>query len=336
MTSALNLTRPAGVRLAGTGMAVPPRVVTNDDLAKLVDTNDAWITQRTGIKQRCLIREDQTVNDLAAEAVQQALQRAELQPGELDMLILATMTPEMLCPSSAARVVDQLGAQPAGAVDIAAACSGFVYGLNMAAALVQSGFYRHVAVVGAETLSKVVNWEDRRTCILFADGAGAAILSASDDPRQGCLYQTMNSDGSMWQELYLPREQQHVPDGQDIFNGKLNTMQMNGREVYKFAVNTVKDTIDDALKATGYQPNDLAMIIPHQSNRRILESARERLGLSEEKMYINIQRYGNTSAASVPICLHELMEAGRLKQDDLILFTAMGGGMTWTSSLWRL
>ncbi|MCX5659978.1 MAG: ketoacyl-ACP synthase III [Planctomycetota bacterium] len=341
MTAATSVTgrrkvgRPAGVRLAGTGMAVPAKVLTNQELATRVDTSDEWITQRTGIRQRHAAAKGEDVRTLSTAAVRQALGEAGMEPKQLDFLIVGTLTPEMVCPSSAARVVADLGAVPAGAVDISAACSGFVYGMNMAAGLIESGFYKTVAVVGAEVLTRLVDWKDRRTCVLFGDGAGAAILTASDDDQQGLLYQTMASNGDGWQELYVPREESDIPPKAE-FSGAYNTLQMNGREVYKFAVHTLEKTIDDALNAHGLKASDLAAIIPHQSNARILESARERLGLPPEKLYINIDRYGNTSAASVPICLHELRSAGRLKQGELVLFVAWGGGLTWSSSLWRL
>lgn len=330
-------TRPAGVRIAGTGMALPARTLTNDDLAKLVDTNDEWITQRTGIKTRRVVEDGTTVRHLAVQAVQQALDEAGMAPCELDLLVLATLTPDMPCPSTAAQVVDELGAKPAGAMDLSAACSGFVYSLNVATSLIESGQYKTVAVVGAETLSKITDWSDRRTCVLFGDGAGAAILTASDDPEQGSLYQCMHSDGSLWAELYIPRTPEQVPASNGAsFTGNCNTLQMNGREVYKFAVNTTLGMIHQTLDAAGVQADDLAMVIPHQSNRRILESAREKLGLPPEKLWINIDRYGNTSAASVPICLKELTQAGKLQRGDLVLFLAIGGGMTWGTNLWRL
>lgn len=328
--------RPAGVRLAGTGMAVPSRTLTNHDLEKIVETSDKWITQRTGIKERRIVDNGTGVRDLACESLQAALHSAGLVANELDMVILATLTPEMPCPSTAAQLVDQIGATPAGAMDLSAACSGFVYGMNLASSLIESGQYKRVAVVGAETLSKVTDYTDRRTCVLFGDGAGAAILAADDDAERGCLYQAMRSDGGYWPELYLPREEANLPAGCDHFTGHFNTLQMNGREVYKFAVTTTLNIIDETLQNAGVTPDDLAMVIPHQSNRRILESAREKMGLSEEKMCVNIDRYGNTSAASVPICLREMVQAGKIKDNDLVLFLAIGGGMTWASSLWRL
>lgn len=325
-----------GVRILGTGMSLPPRTLSNADLETMVDTSDQWITQRTGIKTRQIVDDAASVRTLATEALKQALANAGLNASDLDMVLLATLTPEMACPSTAARLVADIGAQPAGAMDLSAACSGFVYGLNLAASLIQTGAYKNVAVVGAETLSRITDYTDRRTCVLFGDGAGAAILTASDDAQQGSLYQTMRSDGSLWGELYIPRHEDDLPESHDNFSGTFDTLQMNGREVYKFAVTTTQRVIDETLQQAGVTPDQLAMVIPHQSNKRILESARERLGLPKEKLWINIHRYGNTSAASVPICLHELTDSGRIKQGDLVLFLAIGGGMTWATNLWRL
>jgi len=326
-----------GIRLAGLGMSLPEKIVTNDDLSRFVDTNDEWITQRTGIRQRRVVEDGMTVRDLARDAMLAALNHAQLQPGELDMVIVATITPEMSCPSTAARVVSEIGATPAGAMDISAACSGFVYGANLAASLITSGAYQTVGVIGAETLSTITDWKDRRTCVLFGDGAGAAIFTASDNDEQGCLHQTMSSDGGGWQELYCPRRECHVPpDDNGVFSGTFDTLQMNGREVYKFAVSTLQRCVEDTLKACNLTTDDLSVVVAHQSNQRILESTRQRLGLPEEKMFINIDRYGNTSAASVPIGLVELQQQGRLNRGDLVLLVGLGGGLTWASSLWRL
>lgn len=327
--------RPAGVAIAGTGVCLPEKLLTNQDLAALTDTNDEWITQRTGIKTRRIVDPDTSVRDIAREALQNALDDAKLPASELDMVILATITPEMICPSTAARVVAEIGATPAGAVDIAAACSGFVYAMNMAVALIETGQYRTVGVIGAETLSKIVDYKDRRTCILFGDGAGAMILRACDDENRGCLHQTMRSNGHLWGELYIPQHEGHLPLGHD-FSGAYNTLQMNGREVYKFAVTTTQQMMTETLEAAGVKAEELALVISHQSNRRILESARDRFGLAEDKLYINIDRFGNTSAASAAICLHEARQQKLIKDGDLVLFCAIGGGMTWTTSLWRI
>ncbi len=335
--------RPAGVRIAGTGVCIPPRPLTNQDIAKRVDTTDAWIRQRTGIHTRYVVDEGVTVRDLARDALAAAITDAGMTGADLDMVIVATITPEMTCPSTAARVAAEVGASPAGAMDLVAACSGFVYALNVASALVETGAYRTVGVVGAETLSKAVNYDDRRTCILFADGAGAAIVTASDEVSQGVLHQSMSSDGNLWGELYLPRNKQHLPTKIDEsvvtepgWNGMYDTLQMDGREVFKFAVLKTEHMIQSSLDAAGITAEDLKLVIPHQSNKRIMSTARERFGLPEEKFYINIDRFGNTSAASVPICLDECRKQGRFSTGDLVLFIAVGGGMTWATSLWRM
>jgi 3-oxoacyl-[acyl-carrier-protein] synthase III len=326
-----------GVAIAGTGMGVPGRVVTNTELAQTVETNDEWIIQRTGIKQRNVVTDGQSLRTICADALNGALADAGKKPSDLSMLILATLTPEMTCPSTAARVVADVGAVPAGAIEISAACSGFVYGLNMAVGMMYTGWYDSIAVIGGETLSRILNWKDRGTCILFGDGAAAALLCKTDDPSQGCIYQSTGSNGNGWVDLYIPRDEKDLPtDGKSIFNGQFNTLQMNGREVFKFAVSTLQNAIDGALKAAGLAPSDLAMVISHQSNARILEAARDKVGLTTDQLYINIDRYGNTSAASVPICLHELRMQKRLKKGDLVLFIGLGGGLTWASSLWRL
>ena len=327
--------RPAGVVIRGTGVALPDKVLSNHDLAQLVDTNDEWITQRTGIKTRRVVDGDTNVRDLARDALAAALDTASVPAADLDLVILATITPEMVCPNTAARVVAELGATPAGAMDLSAACSGFVYALNVASSLIESGMYRTVGVVGAETLSKIVDYQDRRTCILFGDGAGAAVLQADDDPDRGCLYQTMHSNGDFWGELYVPRTPEQLPPGHQ-FTGAYNTLQMNGREVYKFAVTTTQKMMAQTLEAAGVKPEELALVVSHQSNKRILESARDRFGLPEDKLYINIDRFGNTSAASAPLCLHEAYCQGKINPGDLVLFCAIGGGMTWSTSLWRM
>lgn len=317
-------------------MATPSKVLTNDDLAKMVDTNDEWITQRTGIKQRYICDENESVLTLSVDALNLALKDADLAPQDLDFVIVATLTADMACPSTATRVVDAVGATPAGGVDITAACSGFVYGINMASALIQTGMYKNIAVIGVETLSKIINYKDRRTCILFGDGAGAAIFSATKDNTKGCIFQSMQSDGAGWKDLYIPRTDSDIPEKDEFYSGMLNTLQMNGQEVYKFAVSTLQKTIDNALDATDTKADDLAMIVAHQSNRRILESARKKLKLDPEKLYINIDRFGNTSAASIPIALDELRKQGKIKENDKILFVGLGGGLTWASSLWQL
>ena len=329
--------RPAGVRIAGTGMAVPPRVLTNDDLARLVETSDEWITQRTGIKTRHIADEDTRTSDLAARAVSQALDNAGVGLDELDMLICATMTPDVICPATAAEVVRKIDAIPCGAMDINIACTGLVAAINAGSAMVETGMYRHVAVIGADTLSTITDYEDRRTCVLFGDAASAAVLSASDDETRGCLYQTMGSDAQRGEALYVPRSERDVPESSaHVFTGKFNTLQMDGRAVYKFAVTQLAACVEEAMTATGLAADDIKMVIPHQSNIRMLESAWKRLGFDLDKVHINIDRFGNTSAASAGICLHELMAEGRLTKGDHVVFVAQGGGLSWGTSLWKL
>lgn len=328
---------PAGVAITGTGVCLPEKVLSNADLEKLVDTSDEWITQRTGIRTRRIIEDGRANSDLGAAAVQQALQRARLSPQDLGLLICATMTPDVVCPAMGCTIVRKIGAIPCGAMDVNIACTGFVAALSMAANFVRCGAYRHVAVVASETLSRLTNYEDRSTCVLFGDAGAACIVSASDDPAQGCLFQSLSSDGERGQVLYVPRTEADIPDGELAnFNGRFNTLQMNGRAVYKFAVEKLAECVELALGRTGLDASQIKMVIPHQSNIRMLQSAWKRLGFDDDKIYINIDRYGNTSAASVGICLHELTEQGRLEKGDHVIFVAQGGGLSWGVCLWRL
>ena len=340
---ALALEGHRGVRIAGTGVGLAGEVVTNTDLAGRMDTSDEWIRQRTGIERRRYAGEGESLLSLSKTALEAALEDAGLEGKDLDLVIVATITPAMACPSTAARLAEAVGATPAGAFDLAAACSGFVYGMNLAAAMVQTGMYRHVAVVGAEVLSRHIDPTDRRTSILFGDGAGAAILSGDHADHRGVLHQSLFSDGGKWEALYMPRRESDLPAGTDPgvtdqpgWNGSYDALQMQGQEVFKFAVIKTCDMIEASLKATGLTAADLKLVIPHQSNRRIMATAADRFGLPPEKMYVNIAEHGNTSAASVPLCLDECRKSGRVSEGDLVLFMAVGGGMTWATSLWRL
>lgn len=329
---------PVGVRIAGTGMYLPEKVVTNDDLAKLVDTNDEWIRQRTGISERRQVdwEAGETTSVVCAGALRQACERAHIKPNELDLIIVGSVTGEMVCPSTACRVADLLDAAPAGAFDIIAACCGFVFGTNQAHDLIRGGSYKTIGVVGCEIMSSILDYTDRGVCILFGDGAGAAVLKVTDDTSKGIIAQSMHADGKSWHDLYLPRRVSDLPPGTDPEKVKLNNLQMNGREVYKFAVSTFSKLIEETLDKAGVTPEQVDHFVCHQSNARILESARERFGLPPEKLYVNIDRYGNCSAASVPICYHELVDMGRIKDDQLVMFLAFGAGLTWGSSLWRV
>ncbi len=327
-----------GVEILSSGMAVPSTALTNTDLEKMMDTSDEWIVQRTGVRTR--YRSDpklgEDVTSLCQDAVQSALERANVAAGELDLLIVATCTPDMSCPSTASRVAGRIGAVPAGSFDITAACSGFVYGLNICDSLIRQGSYRTIALIGADSLTRVADYTNRKVSILSGDGAGAAILRRCDDSSRGCLFQSMYSDGTLWDYLYIPTREEHVPADVDWNETKLNYLQMKGREVFKFAVTKFPEALEEALTKSGVKMSELAMVIAHQSNARIIDATRKRLDLPADRFYVNIDRYGNTSAGSVPICLHELREAGRIHPGDVVAFVAMGGGMTWGTSIWRL
>ncbi|MGE3109835.1 MAG: beta-ketoacyl-ACP synthase III [Phycisphaerales bacterium] len=329
-----------GVRIAGTGSCVPEDRLHNSELALVMETSDEWIRQRTGIVERRVVNHDrqECTTSLGTQALRRALANAKMEPGELDLLILATVTGEMTCPSTACRVAALVGADNAGAFDVAAACSGFVYSLNTAHELIRGGGYRSIAVVGCDVLSPYVNYSDagRGTAILFGDAAGAAVLRASDDPSLGIIAQVMRADGSRWKDLYMPMTRRDIPAGADLSQVRTRCLQMNGREVYKFAVTTFGDLIEETLAKANLRPDDVDQFVCHQSNARILESARQRFGIPAEKMYVNIDRIGNTSAGSVPLCFDELRQLGRIREGQIILFVAFGGGLTWASSLWQL
>ncbi len=330
--------RRVGVRIAGTGSCLPERRLTNHDLTKLMDTSDEWITQRTGIRERRIVdpAKGETNRTLCIEALRRALADAQMKAADLDLIIVGTVTGEMLCPSTACRVAAALDAGTTAAFDITAACCGFVYALNIAHDLIRAGSHRNVGVVGCDTLSSVMDYTNRAVAILFGDAAGAAILRATDDTSKGLIAQRMHADGSRWGDLYLPQAERDFPPDADRSIVKTHCLQMNGREVYKFAVGTFNSLIEDTLALAGINADGVDQFICHQSNARILESARERFGIPREKMYMNIDRVGNTSAGSVPVCLDELRRAGRIKEGQLVMFVAFGGGLTWASSLWRL
>ncbi len=330
-----------GVRFAGVGSALPSKPLTNADLEQLMDTSDEWIVQRTGIRSRYIVDHErgESCLTLATAALRRALDEAHLAPTDLDLIILATMTAEMSCPPTSCRLAADIGAGTIGAIDVTAACCGFVYSLNTAYALIRSGLYRSIAVVGADTLSQYLTYDSsgRSTAILFGDAAGAAILRATDDTNKGLIAQAMHSDGARWVDLYIPEDlDRDFPEGHEPSPEHLKRVQMNGRGVFKFAVGTFSDVIQQTLHQAGLAATDIDMFVCHQSNARILSAARDRFGLSEEKLYINIDRVGNTVAASVPLCLDELTKAGRIKEGDKVMFVAFGGGLTWGTSLWQL
>jgi len=329
-----------GVRLAGTGSCLPESRLTNAELTLVMETSDEWIRQRTGIAERRVIdaSKGESTTTLCAGSLQAALRSAGMEASELDLIIVATVTGEMVCPSTACRVAGMIGAGSAGAFDLAAACSGFVFAINTAHDLIRSGSYRSIGVVGCDVLSPVMNYTDagRGVAILFGDAAGAVVLRATDDAGKGIVAQSMHADGTRWHDLFLPMAQRDYPTNADPATTRTRCLHMNGREVYKFAVTTFCDLIQETLTKAGVSADAVDHYICHQSNARILESARERFGIPKEKMYVNIDRIGNSSAGSVPLCLDELRQQGKVNEGEVVMFVAFGGGLTWGASLWQL
>jgi 3-oxoacyl-[acyl-carrier-protein] synthase-3 len=314
--------------ITGWGMAVPEPVLTNEDISKMVDTTDEWIRDRTGIRERHIARDNQFPSTLAVEASIKALAVANLRPTELDLIICSTSTPEYLFPATACLIQDQLGATRAGAFDLLAACSGFIYGINMAAQAIRSGSMKNTLVIGTETLSRFVNWKDRDTCILFGDGAGAFVLQASDQPG-GVLSAVMHSDGSGGNLLTLSGGGSRYPATEESVRNGRHFISMDGKEVFRFATRVMAQATHEALDASGLKLDDIQWVIPHQANLRIIESAARGLRLPLDKFIINVDRYGNTSTASIPIATVEAVEKGLLKGGDKIVFVGFGAGLTW-------
>ncbi|HXF86024.1 MAG TPA: beta-ketoacyl-ACP synthase III [Anaerolineales bacterium] len=314
--------------ITGWGMAVPEPVLTNDDLAKMVETSDAWIRERTGIRERRIAREDEYPSTLAVEASLKALRVANLRPTDLDLIICATSTPEYIFPATACLIQDQLGATRAGAFDLLAACSGFIYATNMAAQAIRSGSIKNALVVGAETLSRFVNWKDRNTCILFGDGAGAFVLQASERPG-GVLSAVMHSDGSGGNLLVLPAGGSRYPANESTVHDGKHYIHMDGKEVFRFATRVMAQATYEALDAAGLTVEQVQWIVPHQANIRIIEAAARGLKLPMERFIVNLDRYGNTSTASIPIAVVEAVESGKIKAGDKIVFVGFGAGLTW-------
>ena len=322
-------------RIIGTGSYVPPKVLTNADLEKLVDTSDEWIVTRTGISERRIAPEEEATSDLALRAAQSAVEAAGLDPADLDMILVATITPDMPFPSTACVLQDRLGARRAGALDLSATCSGFIYGLGVADGLIRAGTARTVLLLGAETLTKVVNWQDRNTCVLFGDGAGAVVLRA-DEGERGVLSTHLYADGSRGSLLMLPGCGSRHPVSHAAVDAGLAKMQMNGgNEVFKLAVRAMEDAALTALKRHGLEVSDIDHLITHQANLRIISALGQRLGVPDHKVEVTIRKYGNVSAASIPIALDEAVRAGRVKAGEIVLVCAFGGGLTWASSLIR-
>lgn len=320
-------------RIAGTGSYTPSRVMTNTELERMVATSDDWIRERTGIRERHIAASGEACSDLAVQAGRRALAAAGLAAADLDLILVATCTGDYPLPATACLVQHQLGATKAAACDLSAACCGFVYALSVADAYVRTGM-RHVLVIGSEVMSAIIDWSDRNTCILFGDGAGAAVVSASDGER-GILSTHLRSDGSLCELIAVPAGGSRTPLSEQVVAERTHFIKMKGNETFKVAVRTLEEIARETLAANQLKVEDLDLYVPHQANMRILKAVMERLGLPLEKVMVNLERYGNTSAASIPIALDEAVRAGRVQDGSLVMLGAFGAGLTWASALIR-
>ncbi|MBN2385990.1 MAG: ketoacyl-ACP synthase III [Anaerolineales bacterium] len=314
--------------ITGWGCAAPEKILTNADLEQIVDTTNEWILERTGIHERRIAREDESTASLGLKAAWRALEMANIKPGEIDLIICATSTPEYIFPATACIIQDKLGASRAGAFDLSAACSGFIYGLNMGSQAIRSEALQTVLVIGAETLSRVTNWQDRNTCVLFGDGAGAFVLQASDQPG-GVLSAVMRSDGSGAGLLSVPAGGSKHPATVETVKAGMHTIRMDGREVFRFATRVMAQATREVAEAAGLTIQDLQWIVPHQANFRIIDAAARGLKLPIERFIINLEKYGNTSTASIPLAVCEAAADGRIKVGDRIVLVGFGAGLTW-------
>jgi len=320
--------------IIGTGSYLPEKVLTNKDLEKRVETSDEWIRERTGIRERRIASDKEAASDLAVAAAQRALDMAQIRAGDLDLIIVGTGTPDMLFPSTACLVQDRLGANRAFAFDLSAACSGFLYALSVGDQYIRTGSAQTALIIGSEVMSMLMDWTDRSTCILFGDGAGAVVLKGQRS-RRGVLSTHLHSEGAFWDLICVPGGGSRFPPSKETLEKRLNFLKMKGNETFKVAVRTLEEAAREALEANQYTTKDLDHVIPHQANLRIIQSVAQRLGIPMEKMVVNLQNYGNTSAASIPIALDEAVRTHRVKEGDLILLEAFGGGLTWGSALIR-
>lgn len=318
--------------ITGVGSFLPEKVLTNDDLSKMLDTTDEWITKRTGIKERRIVENGVAASDLAIEASLRALDDAKVLPTEVDLIVTSTITPDCLFPSTSCYIQEKLGARNAGAFDLLAACAGFVYALSVAKSYVASGAMKTVLVVGAECMSKITDYTDRSTCILFGDGAGAVVVQQGNGRRE-ILTTNLGSDGSQAELLMLPAGGSKLPASRETVESRSHFIKLRGKEVFKQAILNMVDVITKAAAENNMQVEDIDMIIPHQSNIRIIEAAMEKLKLPMEKAFVNIDRYGNTSSASIPIAIDEIEKGKLLKPGDTVFLVAFGGGLTWSSSV---
>jgi 3-oxoacyl-[acyl-carrier-protein] synthase III len=321
-------------RITGTGSYVPKKVLTNHDLEKMVDTSDAWILERTGIRERRIVDKGQCTSDLAYEAGRKALKEAGLGAEDLDLIIVATTTPDMVMPNTGCVLQEKLGAKKAAAFDVYAACSGFIYGLSIANAFIRSETYTNILLVGAEVLSRFTDWEDRTTCVIFGDGAGAVVLQRHAGKR-GVLSTHLHSDGTLGELLKVPGGGALHPPSHDTVEKRMHYIRMKGNETFKVAVRALEDVVQEALEHNKVKPEEIDWLVPHQANLRIIQAMAQRLKMPMERVVVTIHKYGNTSAATIPMALDEAVRDGRIKENQLLLFEAFGGGLTWASALVR-
>lgn len=318
------------VGITGVGKYMPEDVLTNDDLTKMVDTSNEWIIERTGIRERRIVKEHIATSDLGTEAARAALKDANLNPEDIDLVIVATATPDHAFPSTACIIQDKLGLKNAAAFDLSAACSGFVYGLATAASFISSGAYKRVLVIGSEVFSKIVNWKDRNTCILFGDGAGACVLQRCEEG-YGILSFDLGADGSGGDCLVLPAGGSRIPTSKESLEQKLHLLQMDGKEVFKFGVRIMEKATRTALEKANLTTEDIDFLVPHQANIRIIDSATKKLKINHEKLCINLDKYGNMSSASIPVALEEAVKEDKIKKGDIVVLVGFGAGLTWGS-----
>jgi 3-oxoacyl-[acyl-carrier-protein] synthase-3 len=322
-------------KISALGGYVPPRVLTNADLEKMVDTNDEWIVSRVGIRERHIVDKGVATSDLAVEAARQCLARRGISSEELDAIIVATVTPDMLFPATACLVQDRLGAKGAWGFDLSAACSGFVYALQVGAKFIETGAHKKVLVIGAEVMSSILDYTDRATCILFGDGAGAVLVEPAEEGEQGLIGFSHEIDGAGASFLYMPGGGSLNPPTHETVDKNMHVVHQEGQTVFKFAVRKMVEASEKVLADNGYKPSDVKLLIPHQANRRIIEATRERLGLEPERVVVNIDRYGNTTAATIPLAMQTAREEGRLNKGDLVLLASVGAGYTIGTCLLR-
>lgn len=325
-------TQNAGI--IGMGHSYPSGILTNADLEKIVDTSDEWITTRTGIKQRHKAADNEYTSQFGSRAACQAIERAGLTPADIDLIVCATTTPDQIMPSTGALIQAQIGASNAAGMDVFAACSGFLYGLTMVESMIRTGQINHALVIGAEVLTKYVDYTDRSTCVIFGDGAGAAVLGPVPDGK-GILATKIRSDGRYEEQLYCPAGGTKLGTTHQTIDDRLHYFKMKGNELFKVAVRSMADISAEMIDRAGYRVEDIDLVIPHQANQRITDAVASRLGVPEEKVFSNIAEHGNTSSASIPIAIDECIQSGRIKEGDLVLLTAFGGGVTWGGTLIR-